>query len=82
MILKRVANGLAIAASQEGSESARQLDLSHSCVLRTDERGHFSVACEPWGILVMFVLDVSIACLMCTTDASGVARLAVRSNGS
>ena len=26
---------------------------------------------EPWG-LVMLVLDASIACLMCTTDASGV----------
>ena len=36
---------------------------------------------EPWG-LVMYVLDVSIACLTCTTDTSGVMRLAVRSNGS
>ena len=34
-----------------------------------------------WG-LGMCVLDVVTACLTCTTDASGVTRLVVRSNGS
>ena len=34
-----------------------------------------------WG-LVMCVIDVGTACRTCITDASGVARLVVRFNGS
>ena len=76
--LVTAANGLAMRHRERG---ARALDSSTSPMVRIAHRCERSILASPggpWG-LVMCVLDVGIACLRYTTDASGVARLAVRS---
>ena len=81
LVLGTTAKGRAMRHRERG---ARALDSSTSLIVRIahDERCRSLRCLASPGGLVMYVLDVSIACLTCTTDASGVARLAVKSIGS
>ena len=81
LVLGTTAKGRAMRHRERG---ARALDSSTSLIVRIahDERASiFASPGEPSG-LGMCVLDVGIGCLACITNASGVAGLEVRSNGS
>ena len=81
LMLGTTAKGLAMRHRERG---ARALDSSTSLIVRIahDERASiFASPGEPCG-LGMCVLDVSIGCLTCTTNAIVVAGLEVRSDAS
>ena len=71
--------GMGCGIAREERERSTALDIVR---IAHDERASiFASPGEPCG-LGMCVLDVNIGCLACTTNASGVAGLDVRSNAS